>query len=106
MTNAPEKTNDEAAIEALVDLLAWAIRAKDIEAVMSVFAPEVVSFDLGPPLEHGGGAAFEARWQELFDSYAGRVDYEFRDLVVTAGHDVASVPADLHERKALLDLAP
>jgi ketosteroid isomerase-like protein len=56
---------------------------------MSVFAPEVISFELGPPLQHGGGATFMKRWIELFESYPGSIDYEVRDLSVTAADDVA-----------------
>jgi len=148
MTTAHERTNDEAAIGALIDHLARAIRARDLDAVLTVFAPELVSFDLGPPLRHGGGEPFARRWRELFDAYAGPIDYEIRDPVVNVGGDVAfsrslnriggatrdgreverwlrwtagwrklagewrivhehvSVPADLRDGKALLDLEP
>jgi ketosteroid isomerase-like protein len=54
MTTDSSRTKDEAAIRELIDGFVKAIRAKDIYGVMSVFAPEVVSFDLGPPLQHGG----------------------------------------------------
>jgi hypothetical protein len=54
MTTDNNRTKDEAAIRELIDGFLKAIRAKDIHGVMSVFAPEVVSFDLGPPLQHGG----------------------------------------------------
>lgn len=67
MTSAEDKTKNETAIRELINGFVSAIRAKDINGVMSVFAPEVVSFDLGPPLQHGGGGAFVKRWQELFD---------------------------------------
>jgi ketosteroid isomerase-like protein len=73
----------------LIDGFVKAIRAKDIHGVMSVFAPEVVSFDLGPPLQHGGGETFTNRWQELFESYQNAIDYEVCDLRITAGDDVA-----------------
>jgi hypothetical protein len=56
MTIETNRTKDEAAIRELIDGFVKAIRAKDINGVMSVFAPEVVSFDLGPPLQHGGGS--------------------------------------------------
>jgi len=81
--------NNDAAIRELIDGFVKAIRAKDIDGVMSVFAPEAVSFDVGPPLQHGGGEAFRKRWQELFESYQGPIDYEVRDLSITAGDDVA-----------------
>lgn len=79
---------DEAAIRALVAAFAAAIRARDVEAVMSAFAPEIVSFDLGPPLQHGVDD-FHRRWQAMFDGHTGPVDYEIRDLTVTVGGDVA-----------------
>jgi len=49
------RAKNDPAIRELIDGFVKAIRAKDINGVMSVFAPEVVSFDLGPPLQHGGG---------------------------------------------------
>ena len=89
MTSAEKKTKNETAIRELINGFVSAIRAKDINGVMSVFAPEVVSFDLGPPLQHGGGGAFVKRWQELFESYQSPIDYEVRDLSITAGEEVA-----------------
>lgn len=89
MTSEENTTKNEAAIRELIDGFVKAIRAKDMNGVMSVFAPEVVSFDLGPPLQHGGGEAFMKRWQELFGSYQSPIDYEVRDLRITAGGDVA-----------------
>lgn len=84
-----DKTKNEAAIRELINGFVSAIRAKDIDGVMSVFAPQVVSFDFGPPLQHGGGETFSKRWRELFESYQSPIDYEIRDLSITAGDDVA-----------------
>jgi uncharacterized protein (TIGR02246 family) len=84
-----KRATEEATIRALIDRFVNAIRAKDMDGVMSVFAPEVVSFDVGPPLEHGGGEAFMKRWQELFDSYQTPIEYEVRELIITSGDDVA-----------------
>jgi uncharacterized protein (TIGR02246 family) len=83
------RTKSEAAIRELINGFVKAIRAKDIDGVMSTFAPEVISFDLGPPLQHGGGETFKKRWQELFESFQGPIGYEVRDLSITAGDDVA-----------------
>lgn len=89
MTVEANRTNDEAAIREVVAGFVRAIRAKDMNGVMSVFAPDVVSFDLGPPLQHGGGEPFRTQWQALFESYQGAIDYEVRDLNITAGDGVA-----------------
>jgi uncharacterized protein (TIGR02246 family) len=50
MTIEEDKTKNEAAIRELINGFVTAIRVKDNNGVMSVFDPEVVSFDLGPPL--------------------------------------------------------
>jgi uncharacterized protein (TIGR02246 family) len=89
VTIEENRTKNEAAIRELIDGFVKAIRAKDINGLMSVFAPDVVSFDLGPPLQHGGGDTFTKRWQQLFESYQNAIDYEVRDLSITAGDDVA-----------------
>src|SRR5438552_254805 len=89
MTADTHTVKDEAAIRELIDGFTKAIRARDIRGVMSVFAPDVVSFDLGPPLQHAGGDTFMKRWQELFESYQSSIDYEIRDLSITADGAVA-----------------
>ena len=40
----------ESLIRQRVEELAKAIRAKNIDGVMSFYAPDIVSFDIGPPL--------------------------------------------------------
>ena len=80
---------EETSLRETIDGFVRAIRAKDIDGVMSVFAADVVSFDLGPPLQHGGGEPFIERWRELFAAYRGPIEYELRDLHVTATDDVA-----------------
>ena len=83
------KMKTDLAIRAQIDVLINAIRAKDIIGVMSVFAPEVVSFDFGPPLQHGGGEVFLKRWQELFELYQSTIEYELIDLSITVDDNVA-----------------
>lgn len=89
MSTADPRTKNDSAIRELIDGFVQAIRAKDLEGVMSVFAPEIVSFDVGPPLQHGGGEPFSKRWRELFEMYEGPIDYEVRELSVTADGDIA-----------------
>ena len=89
MTIEERKTKNEAAIRQLVNDFVKAIRAKDIQGVLSLFAPDVVSFDLGPPLQHGGGETFRKRWQELFASFQHPIEYEVPDLTIAAGDDLA-----------------
>ena len=83
------KKNDEAAIQGLIDDGIRSIRDKNIEGVMSLYAQEVVSFDIVPPLRYMGADAFRKVWEEVFSVYQGPIDYEVHDLNITVGDDVA-----------------
>jgi ketosteroid isomerase-like protein len=49
-----EEAVAEALIRQRVEDLVKALRAKDIDSVMSLYAPNLVSFDLAPPLQYIG----------------------------------------------------
>ena len=83
------KKNDEAAIQGLIDDGIRSIRDKNIEGVMSLYAQEVVSFDIVPPLRYVGADAFRNVWEEVFSSFQGPIGYEIHDLNITVGDDVA-----------------
>lgn len=56
---------------------------------MSVFAPDIVSFDILPPLRAVGAAMFVKHWEEFFDSYEGPIHVEFPDVRIMADETVA-----------------
>jgi len=56
---------------------------------MSNFAPEVVTFDLVPPLRSRGAEALRKLWEAVFIVYQGPIEYETHDLSITVGDDVA-----------------
>jgi uncharacterized protein (TIGR02246 family) len=80
---------DEADIRQRIDQLASAIRAGDLEAVMSAYSPDVVSFDIESPLQHVGLEAKRKNWERVFTVYESPLGYEIRDLAITVGEDVA-----------------
>ena len=84
------KNNAEAAIKRVLEGGVEAVRARDIDGVMSL-APEVVSFDIVPPLQYVGADAFRKVWEEVFLVYQGPIDYEIHDLNITVGDDVAFI---------------
>lgn len=65
-----------------------ALRAKDLDALRRVYAPDVVSFDVEPPLQHVGIDAKLKNWAKVFTIFE-TVDYELRDLSVTVSGDLA-----------------
>jgi uncharacterized protein (TIGR02246 family) len=84
-----DKASDEAQIRQLIDAWAKALRAKEIDGVMSHYAPNVLLFDLAPPLLYRGTDAYRKNWEEWFASWRGSIGYEIRDLSITVGDDVA-----------------
>ncbi|OBI17722.1 DUF4440 domain-containing protein [Mycobacterium sp. E2327] len=89
MTFATERSDDEADIRQRTDQLAAAIRAADLEVVMSIYAPDVVSFDIEPPLRHIGTEAKRRNWERVFAAYEHPLGYEIRDLTVAVSGEVA-----------------
>ncbi len=83
------KANDEAEIRRVIDGWIEALRVKDIDAIMSLYAPDVLLFDILPPLEHKGQDAYRKIWDMCLPSFRGSIDCEIRDLSITAGDGAA-----------------
>jgi uncharacterized protein (TIGR02246 family) len=86
---AKTKTRDEAQIRQLIDTWVEALHAKNVDRIMSVYAPDVHVFDIAPPLQHAGAEAHRRSFAEWFKGFAGPIGSDIRDLRITAGDDVA-----------------
>lgn len=85
--SSPHTAGEEAAVRAVIDQWAEAVRRKDAEAVVSFGAPEYLHFSLAPPLiDAGTGADDLDGW---FQTWDGPLELELRDLTVFAGDAVA-----------------
>ena len=91
----------EGLIRQCVEDLAKALRAKDIDGVMSLYAPNIVSFDIVPPLRYVGADNKRRAWQEAFAAYTGPIAYEVRDLNVTSHGELAFVHSLNHVNATL-----
>jgi uncharacterized protein (TIGR02246 family) len=91
MPTAGTATNDETEIRELLDRWAKAFRAKDLNAVMSIYEPgqELVAYDIVPPLRYTGFDAYKKDYQEFFEQFQGLIDVEYRDVNIMAGDRVA-----------------
>jgi ketosteroid isomerase-like protein len=83
-----EREVDEAEIRRQIEGIVEGIGAKDLEALRRVYAPDVVSFDVEPPLQHVGIEAKLANWTRAF-TFFQEVSYGVRDLSLTVGDEVA-----------------
>ena len=83
------RSNVDQEIRTLVDGFAKAVREKNLDALMAHYAPELVVFNVVPPLRDKGIEVNRKSWQEWFDSFKGNIDYEVRDLTVVGNDEVA-----------------
>src|SRR5262249_21440803 len=80
---------DEAIIRGQIDKLVESIRAMDLEGAKSIYAPDIVTFDVGGPLQRVGAEAKWNNWEEAFTMFQRPLDYEVRGLTITLDGDVA-----------------
>jgi ketosteroid isomerase-like protein len=92
------KSREEAMAEALIRQrtqdLVKVLNAKDIEGVMSPYAPNIDSFDIAPHfgvLQYVGADNKRRAWQEAFAAYTGPFAYEVLDLNVATHGELAFV---------------
>jgi ketosteroid isomerase-like protein len=95
LSRGEEDAVAEALIRQRVEHLAKAVRAKDIDGLMPLYAPDIVSFDIVPPLRYVGADRKRRAWQDAFAAY-GHIAYEVRDLNVTTHGELAFVPSLNH----------
>ena len=86
-----EEVMTEALVRQRVEDWAKAIRAKDLDAVLSLYATNNVSFDLDPPLRYAGADNKREAWQKFFAGRPGPIGYAISELNVTANGDLAFV---------------
>jgi uncharacterized protein (TIGR02246 family) len=87
---------DEARIRALFEQWAKAVRAQDYAAIRSNHDAHVLMFDVPPPFQSRGVDAYMATW-DMFYKYAERpVAFDFTEIEVTCGLEVAFVTAIGH----------
>jgi len=99
-----EEAMAEALIRQRIEDLAKALNAKDIDGVMSLYAPNMVSFDIVPhfgTLRYVGADNKRRAWQEAFAAYTGPFAYEVHDLNVTTHGELAFVHSLNHVNATL-----
>ncbi|QKW33471.1 nuclear transport factor 2 family protein [Actinomadura sp. NAK00032] len=78
----------QAELEQHINKIIEGLRAKDLGALEKLYAPDVVSFDIEPPLQHVGVSAKLKNWSNAFTFFQD-LDYEVRELTFTVGDTVA-----------------
>lgn len=83
--------NDKAAIAALEQQFADAFNAKDLDAIMKVYArgTGLFVFDVAPPRQHMGWADYRADWKAALASMPAAPHFAISDLSITVVGTVA-----------------
>jgi uncharacterized protein (TIGR02246 family) len=86
-------SQDEAAIRSLIDRWAKAVREEDRAAIRRDHDPDMLMFDVPPPLVSRGIDAYMATWEMFFAHVEKPVAFDIHDVKVTCGVDVAFATA-------------
>ncbi len=83
--------SDVAKIRALEARFAAAFNKKDVDAIMKVYVPgkSLVVFDVVPPRQYVGAAAYRKDWENFFALFQGPVKFTISDLAITADGTLA-----------------
>jgi uncharacterized protein (TIGR02246 family) len=94
----PAAPSDEAQIQTLEKQFIAAFQARDVAKIMSFYAPEgLFVFDLVPPRQYVGQAAYKKDWETTFAEIPGALKVGISDLSVTVvgpvayGHSIQSM---------------
>ncbi|HUB51969.1 MAG TPA: nuclear transport factor 2 family protein [Terracidiphilus sp.] len=102
---AHAQCKDEQAIRALEDQFAAAFRAKDLNAIMKVYAPGngIFVFDVSTPREYSGYDAYKNDWAKLFDGVQGPIQFYISELAITCDGNLAFSHSIQHVSYAMKD---
>lgn len=76
-------------IRAAIDDWIEAVQARDVDRIMALYAPEVVSFDAIVALQFKGWDAYRDHWRACLDMSPGEMVFRVQDLTVTAEREIA-----------------
>ena len=84
----PAKADARADIK---DRFIAAVKAKDLDAIMKVYVPDqtLFVFDVEPPRQYVGAAAYRKDWQAFLDSFNGPITFELTDLDIATDDNLA-----------------
>jgi ketosteroid isomerase-like protein len=91
--NVNDRKQDEAAIRALVENWAKAVRSRNIDGILANHSADVLMFDVPPPLQSRGIDAYKKTWDLFFSWSQDPVLFDFTEMNITAGSDVGFVTA-------------
>lgn len=81
----------EAGVHQWIDDFTKAFDARDTQAIMQLYTPDVVAYDIVPPLQYVGKPAYTKDFADFFAQYKGPLSIEYRDLHIYTSGEFAMV---------------
>jgi ketosteroid isomerase-like protein len=79
----------ESEVRTLLESWSEAAGAKDIDRLMSLYSPDIVYFDVVPPLQFTGSDAVRANFLRWFDGFESAIGQEIGDSQILVSGDIA-----------------
>lgn len=89
MPTTATPSDEEGQIRERLDRWTRALHAKDLDALMALYAPDTVTFDLMPPSQVQGASRYRKNFERWFAVMPGPIGYELHDLRIVMSDDVA-----------------
>jgi uncharacterized protein (TIGR02246 family) len=86
-------SEDEMDVLSLIERWARAVREENREEIRADHDLEMLMFDVPPPFLSRGLDAYMATWETFFSCAEKPVAFDFHDVKITAGNDVAFATA-------------
>jgi uncharacterized protein (TIGR02246 family) len=85
--------DDQTAIHKLIEDWSAAVRRKDYDGILKRHARDILMFDVPGPFQSEGIEAYRKTWDLFFGWLSRPAKFNFSDIRITAGADVAFVTA-------------
>ena len=93
MSSNNSSTIDESLIRDQVENWAKAVRARNLDGILANHSPEILMFDVPPPIQSKGIEGYKKTWDLFFSSSPDPAVFDITEMNITAGEDVAFVTA-------------
>jgi uncharacterized protein (TIGR02246 family) len=92
-TGERKQTSDELELRELIARWSKAVCDQDLGGIRANHDPDILMFDVPPPFLSRGLEAYMATWDMFFACVPKPVVFDFEDVEITAGQDVAFATA-------------
>lgn len=87
----PKPAEDEAGVQQWIADFTHAFDARDTNAVMELYTPDVVAYDVVPPLQYVGRDDYGKDFARFFAGFKGPLDLQYADVHTQVSGDLAFI---------------